>query len=270
MDVTEDKGEAKEKRKWGRKKEDVYGSGVKEVKVEKNKEKGEREKSSEGKWSSREERRKNFERERGCAFTLETDKKGISIVQGSGTKLKDIPNGKSSFDPKSKFHQLFSIYISHSPFSQIAVDFCFARMILCEVEQEVSESDRSGQRNRRLLLEKLGCHFSIELVVNLRKWNTFDGCTWLLLEKLQCHFSIELILNLRKLPFENKSDNSVAIIWRDEGFDDLPVNFLSVKELCEEVMTVANALDMLFNKGDAIAMDINTWPSFFQAELLYQ
>lgn len=38
------------------------------------------------------------------------------------------------------------------------------------------------------------------------------------------------------VPSQNKTDNSVAIIWRDEGFDDLPVNYVSVKELREQVM----------------------------------
>lgn len=38
------------------------------------------------------------------------------------------------------------------------------------------------------------------------------------------------------VPFQNKTDSSVAIIWRDEGLDDLPVNYVSVKELREQVM----------------------------------
>ncbi|XP_078180968.1 acyl-activating enzyme 18 isoform X1 [Carex rostrata] len=68
------------------------------------------------------------------------------------------------------------------------------------------------------------------------------------------------------VPFQNKTDSSVAIIWRDEGFDDLPVNYVSVKELREQVMTVANALDTLFNKGDAIAIDM---PMTYKAVVIY-
>ncbi|KAJ1701100.1 hypothetical protein LUZ63_000879 [Rhynchospora breviuscula] len=68
------------------------------------------------------------------------------------------------------------------------------------------------------------------------------------------------------VPFQNKTDNSVAIIWRDEGFDDLPVNYVSVKELREQVMMVANALDTLFEKGDAIAIDM---PMTYKAVVIY-
>ncbi|MQM10171.1 hypothetical protein Taro_043060 [Colocasia esculenta] len=53
-----------------------------------------------------------------------------------------------------------------------------------------------------------------------------------------------------------KTDEGVAIIWRNEGEDDLPVNSLSLKELREQVMMVANALDATFRKGDAIAIDM--------------
>lgn len=53
-----------------------------------------------------------------------------------------------------------------------------------------------------------------------------------------------------------KQDDDVAIIWRDEGHDDLPVNRLLLRELREQVMMVANALDVTFTKGDAIAIDM--------------
>ncbi|CAI9107084.1 OLC1v1006366C1 [Oldenlandia corymbosa var. corymbosa] len=53
-----------------------------------------------------------------------------------------------------------------------------------------------------------------------------------------------------------KQDNSLAIIWRDEGSDDLDVNRMTLKELWEQVMLVANALDANFSKGDAIAIDM--------------
>ncbi|ONK65598.1 uncharacterized protein A4U43_C07F38730 [Asparagus officinalis] len=54
----------------------------------------------------------------------------------------------------------------------------------------------------------------------------------------------------------NKTDDSMAIIWRNEGFDDDPVNYLTYRELRDQVMLVANALDMTFTKGDMIAIDM--------------
>ncbi|KAL0436742.1 UNVERIFIED_CONTAM: putative acyl-activating enzyme 18, peroxisomal [Sesamum radiatum] len=52
-------------------------------------------------------------------------------------------------------------------------------------------------------------------------------------------------------------DDSVAIVWRDEGSDDHNVERMTLKELREQVMLVANALDlMMFSKGDAIAIDM--------------
>ncbi|XP_042480556.1 probable CoA ligase CCL12 [Macadamia integrifolia] len=53
-----------------------------------------------------------------------------------------------------------------------------------------------------------------------------------------------------------KRDEDVAVIWRDEGLDDAPVNRMTLRELREQVMMVANALDSMFSKGDAIAIDM--------------
>lgn len=57
-------------------------------------------------------------------------------------------------------------------------------------------------------------------------------------------------------PSQNKTDDSTAIVWRDEGLDDYPVNRMSLKELRTQVMIVANALDTMFQKGDRIAIDM--------------
>ncbi|KAG1347583.1 putative acyl-activating enzyme 18, peroxisomal [Cocos nucifera] len=53
-----------------------------------------------------------------------------------------------------------------------------------------------------------------------------------------------------------RTDDSVAIVWRNEGSDDSPVNYISLRELRNQVMIVANALDTMFRKGDAIAIDM--------------
>lgn len=53
-----------------------------------------------------------------------------------------------------------------------------------------------------------------------------------------------------------KDDGSVAIVWRDEGFDDSKVNQMTLKELRRQVMMVANVIAAKFSKGDAIAIDM--------------
>ncbi|KAK3406436.1 hypothetical protein EUGRSUZ_K02641 [Eucalyptus grandis] len=56
---------------------------------------------------------------------------------------------------------------------------------------------------------------------------------------------------------DKRALNDTAIIWRDEGRDDLPVNRMSVKELREDVWLVAHALHRLgLEKGSAIAIDM--------------
>ncbi|XP_023533695.1 probable acyl-activating enzyme 18, peroxisomal [Cucurbita pepo subsp. pepo] len=80
-------------------------------------------------------------------------------------------------------------------------------------------------------------------------------------EKLKGKWLPDSILNIAHcclLPSSRpfRDDNSLAIVWRDEGCDDSNVNHMTLKELREEVMLVANALDATFSKGDAIAIDM--------------
>ncbi|XP_017983024.1 PREDICTED: probable acyl-activating enzyme 18, peroxisomal [Theobroma cacao] len=63
-----------------------------------------------------------------------------------------------------------------------------------------------------------------------------------------------------------KQDDSGAIVWREEGCDNLDVNHMTLKELREQVMLVANALDATFSKGDAIAIDM---PMTVSAVVIY-
>ncbi|XP_077211884.1 acyl-activating enzyme 18 [Tasmannia lanceolata] len=79
------------------------------------------------------------------------------------------------------------------------------------------------------------------------------------------------VLNIAEcclLPMEvpKKHDDSVAIIWRDEGHDNSPVNHLLLRELRNQVMMVANALDAVFTKGDTIAIDM---PMTVNAVIIY-
>ncbi|OEL13722.1 putative acyl-activating enzyme 18, peroxisomal [Dichanthelium oligosanthes] len=67
-------------------------------------------------------------------------------------------------------------------------------------------------------------------------------------------------------PSLKRTDDSIAIVWRDEGLDDHPVNRMSLKELRSQVITVANALDTMFHKGDRIAIDM---PMTCNAVIIY-
>eukprot|EP00262_Sarcandra_glabra_P020112 TRINITY_DN7908_c0_g1_i3.p1 TRINITY_DN7908_c0_g1~~TRINITY_DN7908_c0_g1_i3.p1 ORF type:complete len:458 (-),score=69.27 TRINITY_DN7908_c0_g1_i3:885-2258(-) len=66
--------------------------------------------------------------------------------------------------------------------------------------------------------------------------------------------------------FPKKQDDSVAVIWRVQGHGDSPVNHLLLRELRDQVMMVANALDQMFSKGDAIAIDM---PMTVTAVIIY-
>ncbi|WZY96713.1 hypothetical protein YC2023_069042 [Brassica napus] len=53
-----------------------------------------------------------------------------------------------------------------------------------------------------------------------------------------------------------REDDSLAVVWREEGFDDSPVNQMTFKELRQRVMLVANAISGSFATGDTIAIDM--------------
>ncbi|XP_022973202.1 probable acyl-activating enzyme 17, peroxisomal [Cucurbita maxima] len=56
---------------------------------------------------------------------------------------------------------------------------------------------------------------------------------------------------------ENRSLDDAALIWRDEGCDNMPVKRLTLRELRTEAWLVAHALNSLgFEKGTAIAIDM--------------
>ncbi|RZC82968.1 hypothetical protein C5167_045755 [Papaver somniferum] len=63
-----------------------------------------------------------------------------------------------------------------------------------------------------------------------------------------------------------KDEDSVVVVWRDEGSDEFPVNHLTLKELRDKVMLVSNALEGMFLKGDAIAIDM---PMTVTAVIIY-
>lgn len=53
-----------------------------------------------------------------------------------------------------------------------------------------------------------------------------------------------------------REDDSLAVVWRDEGSDDAPINRMTFRELRQRVMLVANAISGSFAKGDTIAIDM--------------
>ncbi|KAJ8539881.1 hypothetical protein K7X08_014133 [Anisodus acutangulus] len=61
---------------------------------------------------------------------------------------------------------------------------------------------------------------------------------------------------VRSSDYHNRQDDSVAIVWRAEGNGDKEVNCMTLKQLREQVMMVANALENMLSKGDAIAIDM--------------
>ncbi|KAK1586660.1 hypothetical protein Q3G72_004748 [Acer saccharum] len=88
-----------------------------------------------------------------------------------------------------------------------------------------------------------------------------QGGTWLpgsLLNIAECC--------LQPTSHPRKQDDSVAVVWRDEGCDNSSVNRMTLKEFREQVMLVANALDATFSKGDAIAIDM---PMTVHAVIIY-
>uniref|UniRef100_A0A0D6QX08 AMP-dependent synthetase/ligase domain-containing protein n=1 Tax=Araucaria cunninghamii TaxID=56994 RepID=A0A0D6QX08_ARACU len=59
------------------------------------------------------------------------------------------------------------------------------------------------------------------------------------------------------VPNSKKKPNDVAIIWQDEGKDDLPLNVLTFEEVRAKVCHVANAIETLcLPKGSAVAIDM--------------
>ncbi|XP_011623292.1 probable acyl-activating enzyme 17, peroxisomal isoform X2 [Amborella trichopoda] len=56
---------------------------------------------------------------------------------------------------------------------------------------------------------------------------------------------------------KGRSMEDTSIIWRDEGYDELPLNYVTYRDLNAKVCLVANALEMLdLERGSAVAIDM--------------
>ncbi|KAG2675196.1 hypothetical protein I3760_13G173500 [Carya illinoinensis] len=63
-----------------------------------------------------------------------------------------------------------------------------------------------------------------------------------------------------------KEDSDLAVVWRDEGSEDSHINHITLQELRQQVILVANALHAIFTNGDAIAIDM---PMTVNAVIIY-
>lgn len=100
------------------------------------------------------------------------------------------------------------------------------------------------------VLEEIGISFSTSPQCILCENASYPGGQWLL----------GALLNPAKncLSLNGKRNlDDIALIWRDEGEDDIPVKKMTLQELCKEVWLAAYALDTLgLTKGSAIAIDM--------------
>ncbi|XP_042382139.1 probable acyl-activating enzyme 17, peroxisomal [Zingiber officinale] len=102
----------------------------------------------------------------------------------------------------------------------------------------------------KMVFEEMDISFPVPPSCILRCTNLYPGGQWLPGAYLN---SASLCLSLNG----NRNLDDVAIIWRDEGYDALPVNTMTFKELRTKVWLVSNALDTLgLPKGSAVAIDM--------------
>ncbi|KAL2507972.1 putative acyl-activating enzyme 18 [Forsythia ovata] len=103
-----------------------------------------------------------------------------------------------------------------------------------------------------IILNELSLNFSVAPKCILDTSNkSKHGGTWLPGSALNI---ADCCLQSNK--YLKKQDDSLAIVWHNEGRDDHKLEHMTLKQLREEVMLVANALDATFTKGDAIAVDM--------------
>ncbi|KAG8371753.1 hypothetical protein BUALT_Bualt13G0121100 [Buddleja alternifolia] len=164
-------------------------------------------------------------------------------------------------DPISSFRQFQHFSVQHPearPYSLIAIlseenVFAFHFNQLFDVFFQIYW---------QLILKELSIQFSVppKCILDTSDKSKHGG-TWLpgaLLNIAHCCIQSNSYLN--------KHDDSLAIVWRDEDCDDHNVEHMTLKELREQVMLVANALDTTFCKGDPIAIDM---PMTITAVIIY-
>ncbi|XP_062199567.1 probable acyl-activating enzyme 17, peroxisomal [Phragmites australis] len=102
----------------------------------------------------------------------------------------------------------------------------------------------------KTVFDEMGVEFNAEPSCILKESGAYPGGEWL----------PDAVLNAAANCLSAKpgrSSDDAAIVWRDEGKDSEPLNFVTLEELRKKVCLVANALDALdLPKGSAIAIDM--------------
>ncbi|KAL9243339.1 hypothetical protein vseg_017238 [Gypsophila vaccaria] len=102
----------------------------------------------------------------------------------------------------------------------------------------------------QIILKEMGILFSRPPERILNENSSYPGGQWL----PGC--SLNPAKNCLTLNSKRQLD-SIAVVWRDEGEDDIPVKKLTLQELRREVWSVAHAIDALgLPGGSAIAIDM--------------
>ncbi|VAI32104.1 unnamed protein product [Triticum turgidum subsp. durum] len=111
-------------------------------------------------------------------------------------------------------------------------------------------SNENPEAYWKMVFEEMGITFSVAPSCILRDSDAYPGGEWLPGAVLNAAANC-----LTAKP--GRTPSNVAIVWRDEGKDSEPLNFVTVEELRKKVCLVANALDALnLAKGSAIAIDM--------------
>ncbi|PON65219.1 AMP-dependent synthetase/ligase [Parasponia andersonii] len=199
---------------------------------------------------------------------------GLSIEEAEEFQrvLKDSVNGAKGSDPSEVWrhlvaqrvlkpwhphglHQLvyYSVYANWDANSRGPLPYWFPSLLFQKFSAQQPEAYWS------IVLKELSVSFQVGPKCILgRSDKSKHGGSWL----------PESVLNIAEcclMPTEHprKKDDSLAIVWRDEGCDDSDVNVMTLKELRD---LVAKALDAVFSKGDAIAIDM---PMIVNAVIIY-
>ncbi|RLM86486.1 putative acyl-activating enzyme 17, peroxisomal [Panicum miliaceum] len=111
-------------------------------------------------------------------------------------------------------------------------------------------SNENPEAYWKMVFEDMGVEFTVEPSCIWRESDAYPGGEWLPGAELNAAANC-----LRAKP--GRSSEDVAIVWRDEGKDSEPLNFMTLEELRKKSSLVANALDALdLPKGSAIAIDM--------------